>query len=179
MSSFPPPYPYFNGIVYDSNFFTQLSTGSGSGLTKAQANALYLRKTTTDTATALETFSAGISTNSIKAISGFINAYNSTGGRATLVLDTLNANIVQGLSYLSATQIGCNAYAGTSASANVIFGSNLISGTATLGVDACNSYVKGSNISNVPTISLSMGDSLKPTSISGNRITIGDMSSKN
>ena len=43
MSSFPPPNVYFNGIIYDSAYFTQ-STGSGSGLTKVQANALYLQK---------------------------------------------------------------------------------------------------------------------------------------
>ena len=128
MSAFPPPNVYFNGIIYDSAYFTQSSSGSGSGLTKAQANALYLQKTIPDTAAALETFSAGISTNSIKAISGFINAYNSTGGGATLVLDTLNANIVQGLSYLSATQIGSNAYAGSSGSANIVFGYGLTFG---------------------------------------------------
>ena len=54
MSAFPPPNVYFNGIIYDSDYFTQSS--SGSGLTKAQANALYLQKTISDTATALETF---------------------------------------------------------------------------------------------------------------------------
>jgi hypothetical protein len=56
MSAFPPPNIYFNGIIYDSDYFTQSS--SGSGLTKAQANALYLRKTISDTATAEETFNA-------------------------------------------------------------------------------------------------------------------------
>lgn len=178
MSSFPPPSVYFNGIIYDSAYFTQ-SSGSGSGLTISQANARYLQKTTTDTATALETFSAGIKTNTITALFGAINAYNSTGGGATLVLDTLNANIVQGLSYLSATQIGCNAYAATSGSANVVFGSNLTFGTATLGVNACNSYVNGSNISIVPTVSLSMGNNLKPTSLTGNTITIGDQFTTN
>ena len=95
MSSYPPPYPYFNGIDYDRNFFTIISTGSGSGLTKAQANALYLQKTTTDTATALETFSAGISTNTIKSVSGsYINAYTSTGGKLSFVVDTVNADVV-------------------------------------------------------------------------------------
>ena len=67
MSAFPPPNVYFNGIIYDSDYFTQSS--SGSGLTKAQANALYLRKTVTDTATALETFNSGIKTDSISSLS--------------------------------------------------------------------------------------------------------------
>ena len=52
MSSSNPPYPYYDGITYNSVFF---STESGSGLSETQANALYLRKTTTDTAAALET----------------------------------------------------------------------------------------------------------------------------
>ena len=61
MASSNPPSPYFNGIIYNPSFFES----SGTALTTAEANNLYLRKTTTDTATALETFTAGISTNSI------------------------------------------------------------------------------------------------------------------
>jgi hypothetical protein len=62
MSSFPPPYPYFNGIIYDQAFFNQTSS---SGLTLSQANAKYLQKTIPDTASALETFSAGIKADTI------------------------------------------------------------------------------------------------------------------
>ena len=51
MVSFSPPYPYFTGIIYDSAYFD-----SSSSLTQAQANALYLKKSSPDTATALETF---------------------------------------------------------------------------------------------------------------------------
>ena len=61
MTSANPPYPYFNGITYNSQYFVS----SGSGLTQTQANALYLRKTTADTAAALETFSGGINVNAI------------------------------------------------------------------------------------------------------------------
>ena len=53
MTAFPPPNVYFNGIIYDSDYF---NSSSSTGLTLSQANANYLRKTTTDTATALETF---------------------------------------------------------------------------------------------------------------------------
>ena len=53
MTSAQSPYPYYIGIAYNSAFFT---TKSGSGLSEATANTLYLRKTTTDTVTALETF---------------------------------------------------------------------------------------------------------------------------
>ena len=65
MSSSNPPYPYYNGITYNPSFFVS----TGSGLTQAQANALYLKKTTADTATAIETFNAGIKTNSIQQCS--------------------------------------------------------------------------------------------------------------
>ena len=64
MSSAIPPYPWFSGITYNPSFFAS-STGD---LTKAQANALYLRKTVPDTATALETFHCGIQTNNIESI---------------------------------------------------------------------------------------------------------------
>jgi hypothetical protein len=46
MSSYNPPYPYFNGITYNKSYFDS----SGTGLSRAQANALYLQKTTPDTA---------------------------------------------------------------------------------------------------------------------------------
>jgi hypothetical protein len=95
MSAFPPPNVYFNGIIYDSDYFT--SSSSGSGLTKAQANALYLRKTTTDTATALETFNSGIKTDSISSLSttSSCTLFNDTGaGTLNTTLCSLN-NIVR------------------------------------------------------------------------------------
>ena len=62
MSSDNPPYPYYPNIPYNPSFFT---SDSGTGLTEAQANTLYLKKTVPDTATAQETFNAGIITPSI------------------------------------------------------------------------------------------------------------------
>ena len=64
MSSQNPPYPYFDGITYNSSFFST----SSSGLTQAVANTLYLKKTVSDTATSSETFSGGIITNGIEQI---------------------------------------------------------------------------------------------------------------
>jgi len=52
--------PIYN-TVYNSQFFPD----SATGLNRAQANKLYLQKTVTDTATALETFSGGLKTNTI------------------------------------------------------------------------------------------------------------------
>jgi hypothetical protein len=61
MTSANPPYPYFNNITYNGEFFVT----SGVGLTVSQANAKYLQKTIPDTATALETFSNGILADAI------------------------------------------------------------------------------------------------------------------
>ena len=65
MSAFYPPSYTFTGINFNSGFFTTPTTG----LTETQANAIYLRKTTPDTASALETFSAGIKTGNIDTAS--------------------------------------------------------------------------------------------------------------
>jgi hypothetical protein len=56
-----PPTYYFTSIGFNPAFY-QFET---TGLTTAQANALYLRKTVQDTATAQETFQSGIKTASI------------------------------------------------------------------------------------------------------------------
>ena len=61
MSSANAPYPYYNGIPYNKAFFET----SGTGLSRTQANALYLQKTIPDTATAVENFAGGITTSSI------------------------------------------------------------------------------------------------------------------
>ena len=69
MASYLPPseqLPIFDNEVFAINT-------SDSGLTIAQANLRYLRKTVPDTATAIETFNAGILTDTINAITGTIN----------------------------------------------------------------------------------------------------------
>jgi len=58
-----PPTQFFSGIFYNPEFW---SSGSSS-LTQDIANTLYLEKTTPDTATALQTFSAGLSTQTMTA----------------------------------------------------------------------------------------------------------------
>jgi hypothetical protein len=64
MTSVAPPTYYFPGITFNSAFYT---TSSSGGLSEAQANSFYLRKNTADTATALETFTGGIASNSIES----------------------------------------------------------------------------------------------------------------
>lgn len=58
-ANFPPNY-YFPNINFNSSFYE-----TGDGLTQEMANTLYLRKTVADNATAVETFTAGIKTNSV------------------------------------------------------------------------------------------------------------------
>lgn len=60
MSASNAPTYYFTGIQFNSAFYNGNET-----LTQSQASSLYLLKNTPDTATALETFSGGIKTNSI------------------------------------------------------------------------------------------------------------------
>ena len=54
--SVPPPDYSFTGLIYNPDFWISPT----DGLTQDVANALYLRKTVTDTASALETFNGGI-----------------------------------------------------------------------------------------------------------------------
>jgi hypothetical protein len=55
----PPPEFNFTGLIYNPEWWISTSVASGA-LTQSVANTLYLRKTTTDSASALETFNAGI-----------------------------------------------------------------------------------------------------------------------
>jgi hypothetical protein len=59
---YPPEY-YFTGINFNPAFYAEDNTGGA--LSQAVANTLYLRKTVADTATAQETFTAGIVTSSV------------------------------------------------------------------------------------------------------------------
>ena len=66
MSAENPPTYNFSGIDFNPSFYVDES--NSSGITQEQANTLYLQKTIPDTATALETFSGGIKTNTIDTI---------------------------------------------------------------------------------------------------------------
>ena len=92
MSAFYPPSYSFTGINFNSGFFTTPPTG----LTQTQANAIYLRKTTPDTASALETFTGGIKANTI----------NGAGSSLTIGASTpsiqIGANAGANVVYISA-----------------------------------------------------------------------------
>ena len=104
MTALPPPTYYFNGITFNSAFYPQTSTttsSSGDGITEAEANLLYLRKTTADTATALETFTAGISTPSVNTsgnllIGGNASTLGVSIGQATTTTAILGNESVKG-----------------------------------------------------------------------------------
>jgi hypothetical protein len=63
MTTIPPPSQQFTGLFYNPSFWISSTTS----LTQDVANTLYLRKTTTDFASALETFNGGISSQSMTA----------------------------------------------------------------------------------------------------------------
>jgi hypothetical protein len=95
MSAYNPP--TIISTIYNPYFFA-IST---SGLTQGQANALYLKKTTADTATALETFSSGILSNSIGSIGGtlalggndIINMGTASGRSAAVSINTVGTGL--------------------------------------------------------------------------------------
>ena len=111
MTSELPPTYYFTDINYNSSFYGSDDTAN---LTEALANSLYLRKTVPDTATAVETFSSGITTNTINSVlpsdlvelipngTGILNIGASSSRTSTgpIVLGNLNSLIrFGGLNY--------------------------------------------------------------------------------
>jgi hypothetical protein len=80
--SVPPPEFQFNGLIYNPDFWIN----STSSLTQDVANQLYLRKTVTDSASALETFNGGIRADSIDVInaSGLKTMFATQTGAVTL-----------------------------------------------------------------------------------------------
>jgi hypothetical protein len=160
MSSFPPPYPYFSGIIYDSAYF---NSSSSSGLTLSQANAKFLKKTTTDTATALETFTGGIKTNSIDTVASTDNLIINSGTGNT----TLGAS--SGTVYIGSAQVGLGSIIqlGTSVSTARVAGSistpsiypSTASGTLTIGNDGLNTINIGGSSGRTAPISIGTGSS--------------------
>jgi hypothetical protein len=114
MSAYPPP--IIISTIYNPTFFE----ASVDTITQGQANALYLKKKTPDTATALETFSAGISTTTA-GITGLATVGTTLGvtGVLTASSGVVTSNVNTGASTtlaLGATdtiELGCGASRGT------------------------------------------------------------------
>ena len=92
----PPSNIYFNGIGFNPTIIEQGNTvsTSGGGLTQAQANLLYLRKTVIDTATAVETFSSGIYIPTVNSTGSLFiySAYTNTNDAGSNVIIGSNSN---------------------------------------------------------------------------------------
>jgi hypothetical protein len=158
--------PIYIGITYNSQFFVE-ETG---GLSEAQANALYLRKTFPDTATALETFNSGVKTDSISSISTNGNLFNDTGA-GTLSSTLCNSNNI--------IRLGENAKF-------LNLGYNMPSGDGryiTIGAAASQNtnIAIGGNFTNVVSgfNKIYIGQSGKTVNISGSTINIGTSTSNN
>jgi hypothetical protein len=104
MTTSTPPEYYFPGIEFNPDFFEDVS----STLTKKECDARYLIKTEQDTATATETFTGGIKTNSIESVidtntlniqtdsstaTNIVNVGNATTNNQTLNLNSKTINV--------------------------------------------------------------------------------------
>jgi len=74
MSAYFPPLYSFTGLDFNPTIFETTST-----FTQDQANTLYLQKTVADTATAVETFNAGIITQNVDSGSNLFIGQNTPG----------------------------------------------------------------------------------------------------
>lgn len=123
MSAENPPTYNFLGIDFNPSFYVDES--NSSGITQEQANALYLQKTIPDTATALETFSAGISATTVSA-TGDLSGANVTASNiitgATVECTTIKTNTYQSKSINQPLTLGNNQ---TSIDARIDIGNNI------------------------------------------------------
>ena len=105
MTSDSPPKFYFNGIIFNSEYYKDETV---SGFSQDQADLRYLKKNVIDTAIALETFQGGIKTNSLEpnnvtdtlnintvstTATNIINIGNDTTNNQTLNLNSKTINI--------------------------------------------------------------------------------------
>lgn len=105
--SVPPPTFSFTGTGFNPDFWSIDS----SSLTTAEGNILYLRKTTPDTALALETFNAGVKSPSVDPLTsnGTIYVASSATPAATVNIctsgapQTLNINRPMQLQYFKSS----------------------------------------------------------------------------
>ena len=110
---------YFNGIDFNPSIIEQGNTVT-SGLTQAQASALYLQKTVADTATATESFSNGIK-------SSVVDVYPASTSTMTFAASANAVNIGQNSS--TTTTNGNTNLAATFTSGNAYYGQTQILNT--------------------------------------------------
>ena len=91
----PPPEFQFSTLFYNPNFWITSSTT----LSQSVANTLYLRKTVTDSASALETFNAGIKSSSYDVTNPSLIKYMYSS-------QTADANLFENLGSSSTLKLG-------------------------------------------------------------------------
>ena len=169
MTSVSPPTYYFNGITFNSAFYT---TSSSGGLSQSQANALYLKKNTADTASALETFSGGIVSDSYDS--------STSSATTTLAANNLTGNINIGNGNRTAGTISIGSGTTSASTAAISIGTDLttinLKGNAKVySMDAMTTGLTAN------TLSLGTGSSTTAVSLGTNAnvttITIGGASS--
>lgn len=131
MTEAKPPEFYFNGIVFNTQYFKE----SNEFLTKDESDVRYLIKTQPDTATALQTFSNGLTFSgeingpTIRCTSIRTNDYQSSSISQLLTIGNNQTNATATLA------IGCNivrngdiniANTQTTGTANIVIGSNVL-----------------------------------------------------
>lgn len=137
-----PPEFQFTGLVYNREWWT--ATAGAGGLTQDEGDALYLRKTVPDMASALETFSAGLTSSSYDLTSAATtknlfttqtanaNLFGSMGAGTTLKLGNQTTTQSVHVSY-----IDCNGSTINNANApfvgNLSIGNSQTTGQITLG----------------------------------------------
>jgi len=156
MTTSLPPSQQFTGIFYNPVFWSTAETA----LTQEVANTLYLEKTTPDTATALQTFSGGISTQSMTApsLTADVTLFpNQTAG--TLKLATTARSV-------HCSNIDCQGNAINNASAPatgaITIGGSQTSGTITIGGGASRTNAGAINIGTA-LCAINLGGYLTPT----------------
>lgn len=86
-STYSPPYPYFNGINYNSQFFT----ASSQGLTQSQGDIRYLGRTGNPTSIATNTIFTGQITTTDLSVSNVIQGTALNATNATNAVNATNA----------------------------------------------------------------------------------------
>ena len=138
--SVPPPEFQFSTLFYNPAWWIT-STGS---LTQSTANQLYLRKTVTDSASALETFNAGIKSSSYDVTNPSLikylyssqtadaNLFENMGSSSTLKLGNQVTTQSVHVSYIDCKGNSIN-NANAPLAGNLIIGSSQTTGQITLG----------------------------------------------
>jgi hypothetical protein len=162
MASYTPPTE--NLPIFDNSVFNAVN--DSTILTVSIANLLYLRKTYADTATALETFNAGIATNTIQAT-------NSTTGSITIGASQTDGILNLGTGSRTATGVINIATGSGAGNVNILTGvgtsGGLNIGTATSGTNTVPVSINTGNQSGA----INMGNAGNTFQVNSGTINIG------